>query len=382
MPKNILKSKFKLKTGADLSEISDLVKLLSGDCDNTSDIDIIYNNATNFNTVLQSYMLSRFNMGKIISQAYTEAGTRLINDNQLIITPIKQYFRQSDSNSKKFIGTLDGDQNAMRNFKKNYFEFKKSKTVLDAMVICNNITNWDYNKTYNDLVSDDMNIFPFKNISEYESEKLNLKFIFMDEELTSELKASLYDYLKMLHSSTSEIHKLYNTPDIDLDELYPKIMTMLDELLGDLKGCKEAKKIIKSSSSLFSQNFTNYFRNFQVTESPFGIIEDFVNDIITNEKSNTMINPKLLTELGTIMSTIKKKINKNSSIMKNPKFAKAINMVENAIHNIGNMHSDLDPDKNSSNTEDLRKDLESVMDFLSDITGDEFAEQQENNTNA
>lgn len=380
MPKLISKSKLKLKLGTDFSAIDELAKTLTGDPSFTGDIPTIYSRATEFNGYLKTYMMTRFNMGKTISNAYTEAGTRLVSDNQLIITPIKTYLRTIDITSKKFIGTLEEDKLAIQEFKKTYLDFKKSKVVLDAIVICNNITDFDFeNKTYINICEEDYNLTPFKTIPEYESEKLNLKFIMIDEYLSPELKTELYEELKTLKSVTSNLHNMYNTPDINIEDIFPKLMDLFDNMLGDLKGCKEAKKLLKSSSSLFTANFGNYFKNFQVTESPFGILEDFITDIVTKEKNSENFNPKLLVELSTIMCTLKKKLNKNKNIMANPQFSKAINMVETALHNLSNVK-----DKPDNQTEeDVQKNFEEVVNFLSTMTGSDFnmPSQSENNTN-
>jgi len=367
MPKLISKSKLKLKMGADLSSIDELIKILTGDPNNTGDIDVIYNRATEFNAYIKTYMLIRFNMGKTISNAYVEAGTRFINDNQQIIIPIKNYLRVIDNNAKKFIGILEPNDDAKKEYKKTYLDFKKSKIILDTMVICNNITNFDFaTHTYEDICTGDINIQPFKSLSEYESEQLNLKFVFVDNEIPPELKTELYDELKNLRATTTEIHRMYNTPDINVEDIFPMLMQFLESMLGDLKGCKKAKKLIKDSSTLFSKKFTDYFRNFQVTESPFGIVEDFIGDIIVDQKNAGQIDAKVLTELSTIMTTIKKKINKNSQMMKNPNFNKAMNMVESVLQNVGNLKDD----DTKKTEEDVQKNLQEVIGFLSEITGE------------
>lgn len=378
MPKLISKSKLKLKTGMDMSEITDLVKILTGDPDNISDIEVYHKRAKEFEGYIRTYMMTRFNMGRIISNAYVEAGTRLINDNQLIINPIKEYLKTMDKSESQFIGVLQQNADGIKLFKKTYLDFKKSKTILDAIVICNNIIDIDLNKiTYSDICNKDINIFPFKNIPEYESEKLNLKFIFVDEELTDQLKTELFDSLKMLYESTSKIHKIYNTPDIDIESVFPSIMKFLDDLVGDLKGCKEAKKIIKSSSDLFAKGFDKYFKNFQVTESPFSFLEDYISDIIVTEKDNSIVNSKLLTELSTVLTSIRKKVSKQTSLMKNAKFSKAINMVETALHKVSNIKQD-DEDV----LEDVQKNFNEVINFLSDITGEGMDNKAGNNNNA
>ena len=374
MPKAISKSKIKLKLGADFSSVDNLVKILTGDPNYIEDINLIYNRATEFNAHIKKYMLVRFNMGKTVSNAYTEAGTRFINDTQQIIAPIKNYLKIMDTNSKKFIGVLEQNKDAIGEYKKTYLSFKKSKIILDAIVICNNITDFDFaSHTYEDICTGDVNIQPFKSLAEYESEQLNLKFVFVDNEISPELKVELYDELKTLREVTSEIHQMYNTPDMDIKNIFPMLMEFLDSFLGDLKGCKSAKGLIKNSSDMFIKRFDNYFKNFQVTESPFGIIEDFISDIIIDKKNDNHLDAKILTELSTILTTVRKKLGKNSAMMKNPNFNKAINMVEKVLHHVTNLK---DNDK-QDNIEDVNKNMVEVIGFLSEITG-----ELKNNTNA
>ena len=374
MPKAISKSKIKLKLGADFSSVDNLVKILTGDPNYIEDINLIYNRATEFNAHIKKYMLVRFNMGKTVSNAYTEAGTRFINDTQQIIAPIKNYLKIMDTNSKKFIGVLEQNKDAIVEYKKTYLSFKKSKIILDAIVICNNITDFDFaSHTYEDICTGDVNIQPFKSLAEYESEQLNLKFVFVDNEISPELKVELYDELKTLREVTSEIHQMYNTPDMDIKNIFPMLMEFLDSFLGDLKGCKSAKGLIKNSSDMFIKRFDNYFKNFQVTESPFGIIEDFISDIIIDKKNDNHLDAKILTELSTILTTVRKKLGKNSAMMKNPNFNKAINMVEKVLHHVTNLK---DNDK-QDNIEDVNKNMVEVIGFLSEITG-----ELKNNTNA
>lgn len=375
MPKIVTKSKTKINLDiGNLDDLNDLVKMLSGDPDFIGDIAEIYERIMEFNTALHAYMQARFNLGKVISTAYTEAGTRVINDNQLIITPIKSFLGIMNKCKGKFIGTLEQDEDSIRLFKKTYFDFKKSKTIMDAIVICNNLTS---DKEFHEME----NILIFKNLSEYESENLNLKFIFADVDISQELKDDLSKQLKELQTVTSNIHRLYNSPDIDIQKVFPKLMGMLDTVLGDLKGCKESRALLKKCSGLFSENFATYFQNFQVTESPFGIIEDFISDVIADQKQNTKLNAKILTELSTIMSTLRKKVSKlNAPILKNKKISKVMNMVENALHNFSSMG-----DKNDTTTEeDVQQKMSEVVNFLSSITGEDLLnpDQSENNTNA
>jgi hypothetical protein len=367
MPKIISKSKLKVKLGTDLSALDGLIKMLSGDPDYVDDISAVYDRAIEFNNVLNSYMLARFNIGKCISIAYIEAGTRVINDNQLIITPIKTYLNIMNKCKSKFIGTLEKDVDNIKLYKKTYFEFKKSKVIMDAIIICNNLT------TDKELLEMD-NLCPFKNIFEYESENLNLKFIQADPDISQELKDELFKHIQELHDSTSKLHTMYNTPDIDIDSVFPELMKLFDVVLKDLKGCKETRNLIKKYSEMFSNNFTSYFKNFKVTESPFGILEDFIVDITNDQKNKDQINPKIITELAVILSTIRKKV--NNPYMNNPKIAKAMNMVETALNNMSNYKED-------KPQEDIQQQLNDVVSFLSDLTGDDIInDQSENNTNA
>lgn len=363
MPKVISKTKLKLNLGTDLGDLNDLIKILSGDPDFTGDIAEIYERIMEFNAVLHSYMTVRFGLGKNISSAYMEAGSRLINDNQSMITPIKSYLSTMNKCKNKFIGVLPQDEESIKLFKKTYFDFKKSKTILDAIVICNNLTD------------EKENICPFKNISEYESENLNLKFIFADAEISQELKDDISKQIEELRTVTTKIHTLYNTPDIDVNQLFPKIMTIMDTVLGDLKGCKESKALIKKCSGLFSTNFNSYFKNFQVTESPFSILEDFIGDVISEQKKNTKLNAKVLTELSTIMSTLRKKVNKlNNPMLKNTKISKAMNLVEEALHNITNIKDDKEDQQ-----VDVQQKMNEVVNFLSSITGEDLLDLSESN---
>ena len=199
-----------------------------------------------------------------------------------------------------------------------------------------------------------------------------------DDDINQELKDEINKQIQELKTITTEIHTIYNTPDVDIESIFPELMNLFDNMLVGIKGCKETKKLIRRYSGLFSSKFSEYYKEFQVTESPFSILENFVGDIIMDQKNKDQTNPKTLTELSVIMSTLRKKI--NHPMMNNPHISKAVNMVENTLLNITNIKETDKP----MDPKDIQKELSEVVDFLSNITGEDFipAEEEQNNNNA
>jgi len=350
----LTKSVFKSGNNLDMSALEDMIAVLTGDVNSKIDVDYVMTKCDVFNAAIKDYLKIRFQLGKTILSCYEEAGSRSINDNNKIIKPIKEYLNNIKKYRDEVVDILNQKEDSISKFKKEYFEFKNSQIIIDAMMICNNLTDIDFEKPYSNE-----DIYVFKNIKDYENERLNFKFILMDQEISEELRLSLFQSLKELHGVTSAIHTIYNEPNIDPEQIYPMLMNLMDELLADVKGCKAARNVLRKSSTLFKENFTRYYKNFKVTESPFGIIEDFMSDVLSDAKSN-LSNAKVITELSTIISTIRKKIAKKG--VKNPTFDKVMDFADNVIHKYTS-GEDVNPDS-------IKDDLNTIMSFTKNMTGE------------
>jgi hypothetical protein len=71
--------------------------------------------------------------------------------------------------------------------------------------------------------------------------------------------------------------------DIDISQIFPKIIELMEMFKAKAHGCDAAFDIIKQSSDLFEKNFTKYFKKVQQDKNPMHLFIDFVNDIITDQ---------------------------------------------------------------------------------------------------
>lgn len=149
-------------------------------------------------------------------------------------------------------------------------------------------------------------IFPFSS--------LNIKFVYMfnfsDEEDTDHKKKFIANLLNKLFKCCMAVHNLITDVDFDISKFTDIILNNIDLLKKELPRCDDAFDVISQALNKIKTNFKHYYKDFESTNDPTIIIQNFIKDIYDDNKSN----PIVITQLKKIISHFSGKIKSNSKV--------------------------------------------------------------------
>lgn len=190
MPKNTVKCSLKLKQGFDEDLMTDIMSKLDENVNNVDDIGYFIEISEKLNSILKKYLKVRFDLAQSFSDIYKEAGLKMVEDNNFIIIPIKNYFKEYNLLKNKITTSMFQDKESMVKFKTLYIEFKKSQIFTDGINICSSLDEYYKN------IDTTYEICPFKDILHYKSNNINFKLIIGDSELDQENRDNISKLLK------------------------------------------------------------------------------------------------------------------------------------------------------------------------------------------
>jgi hypothetical protein len=105
----------------------------------------------------------------------------------------------------------------------------------------------------------------------------------ISQKYKEETKREIFLNIISLCETGKHISRCLASADIDISQIFPKIIELMEMFKAKAHGCEAAFDIIKQSSDLFEKNFTKYFKKVQQDKNPMHLFIDFVNDIITDQ---------------------------------------------------------------------------------------------------
>lgn len=127
-------------------------------------------------------------------------------------------------------------------------------------------------------------------------------------------KLEIFELIVSMCECGRGIDRMRNEPDIDIADIFPKIIEMIDVFKGQLHGCDRAFDIIKKSSGIFERNCNKYIRKASCSGNPMSMFTEFIEDIIRENSNkindNDMSSNAIIMELKKIIKEIRQSIEK------------------------------------------------------------------------
>jgi len=335
-----------------------ILQQISGQDDENSlhNISIIYEQYDKYEGTLKTFVCTSIRFAYIFKQYNTlkKFYNNLLNMNGYLIGEQKRLFSFDRSKLHKVDVIMSEPQNLVE-LKSHYKNLKQSQLIQVYITICANLVrNGLHQCTSPEQVLKMVKngtlttIEPFANINQYNIKDetgtdvfKNLNYIYLLDNkcpLEHGTKLLIAEYLIELFNTSKHIHELYSSPDIDIDQIFPMIIDQLKMFSKELKGCKNAIKIIENSSELFKNNFSSYYKGFVQSNNPMSIAENFLQDVLEDVSDDTNMNTVF--ELRKLIAFIKRKINNkmSKSGMEPPKMvSEMLDKVESAFNDFNDI---------------------------------------------
>lgn len=186
----------------------------------------------------------------------------------------------------------------------------------------------------NELPGQTYDIFPFSS--------LNIKFIynynFNDETNNVQKKKFIANVLNKLFKCCHAIYNLITDIDFDISKFTDIILNNIDLLKKELPRCDNAFDVISTALHKIKDNFKHYYKDYETTNDPTIIIQNFIKDIYDDNKND----PILIGQLKKIISHFSNKIKSNSKVSPN---------ISNLIDNLNELSFKSESSKNASPTD-------------------------------
>jgi len=254
------------------------------------------------------------------------------------------------------------DMEKSKELTEHYKKIKKSEYINVAIELLKNMQPY---KTYisddliteckwlSDLPGHTYEIFPFTS--------LNIKFIydykFEDVSINVQKKKFIANVFNKLFKCCSAIYNLITDVDFDISIFTDIILNNIDSLKKELPRCDNAFNVIIIALNKIKTNFKHYYKEFEITNDPTIIIQNFIKDIYDENKSD----PILISQLKKIISHFSNKIKSNTKIPPN---------ISNLIDNLNNISFKTDMNQNTTSTTDILNTIKIINNNISSIDTD------------
>jgi len=233
------------------------------------------------------------------------------------------------------------DRVKLRALRNHYLDLKESFLVLTPIIVTKNILAYKIDrKSVNDKSRYDefcraafrgeIEFRIFKHI-ELGEKKLTIDYDFsvlfnggsISAQYTEAQRKVIFDIIIELCEIGKRTSNIGMTPDIDISEILPQIIGLLEMFEGRVHGCGRAFEVIKKSSGIFEKNCNKYIRKTTRSGNPMHLFTEFVEDIIkeysTSVDGEGAGNPNIVMELKRVIkevrTTIEKAIRSKSETM-------------------------------------------------------------------
>jgi hypothetical protein len=137
---------------------------------------------------------------------------------------------------------------------------------------------------------------------------VNFKHLLMDDDKFEDsgiyTKTKTYTLLSLylMLKGSMHIYEIIMQPDVDIDNFVHTVLSAVDDLEKRIPRCREAFKKLRESVSMLKKNFGGYYGEFVKTGNQSSILTDFVQDLISANKTNI----QLVRQFREIMKYLKK----------------------------------------------------------------------------
>ncbi len=125
--------------------------------------------------------------------------------------------------------------------------------------------------------------------------------------------------LKLTLNITTDIEQIICEPLIDKEEMLKSIKYILDVITSKIGRCDEAVNILLNSTSIFSDNYEKYYKEFIISDNSQVFLTSFMSDIIHDTKIKKKLHSKLTirSQLRKIITLLRDKIKESGLLNEN-----------------------------------------------------------------
>ena len=286
------------------------------------------------------------------------------------------------NNLNKFIDLNDIPMELKKELKENYLNIKNSNILNIILSIGMQIEKTKLRKSkYTEFINDckksiiELKILSGFNIENCDSCNYDFTSIFDDgsesNQYTEQEKLDIFNNLVNIKVISKNIYREYLKPDINPDKIFSIIQNVID--INSNKS--QVNTLINKYKNLFSDNFSNYYRESVKLNSPIVFITKFLDDVksdlLDKKNKGEKIDSSILYGLKDVIKKIKDLINNkmaSSKLSKNKdisnKFKSILDLTENFIDEYDNLEC-----KNTNLSEEkineLKEEFQKI--FIPDI---------------
>lgn len=300
---------------------------------------------------LEKYQKYILNVREFLKLLFELVGT--INDEDLsnrikyfrsvLINTFREFYKFDTKPYEQSIDITQMPVEKLRALRHKYMDLKDSLVLVVPIIVSRNILackldsrsiTADGNKRYDEFciaaskLELELNIFKHLKLGD---KQLEIGFDFctifngsnFSSKFTEQQKHKIFDTIIHLCEVGKVINRIKTSPDIDISNIFPKIIELLEQFKGKVHGCDRAFDIIKRSSALFERNCNKYISKSTRNKNPMLLFTEFVDDIIKNQSEElsdghvgkaTLIN-ELKTLIREMRSTIEKSMMTNKKVL-------------------------------------------------------------------
>lgn len=347
MPKaKVIKLKSK-KREKEINKIGDLMRNMlqvDSNSDDFSNVNIIFDKYCKLTGLLYEYLTKLTELSVSINNDYYNSQVRrymkAIRDDyckfgKLDLTPYRNTID---------ITTLEVDK--LRTLKNHYVGLRDSVITLTAIMVAKNILTCKLDggslgksgryEEFCDLAFKgdiELRIFQHIKIGELKS-IIDFDFcvIFnqgnISQSYSNATKEKIFSTILSLCTIGKGINKIKNSTDVDVADIFPKMVEMIGSFKSKMRGCDRAFSIIEKSADIFEKNCNKYISKATKSGNPMSMFTDFVGDIIKVNTEKTAngeeVGLPIMGELKKILREMRQMVENAGSTMSIPDNVKFI----------------------------------------------------------
>jgi hypothetical protein len=331
MPKvKTIKIKSK-KREKEIGKIGDLMKnMLQTDrnSDDYSNIQVIFDKYVKLRGLLEAFLRNITTLLVKVNNGYLNQQTKHYRD--VIAKEFRKYCKIDITPYQNTLDIMSVGEDKLRLLRNVYIDLRDSFITLTSIMVAKNILSCKLDgKSLNkkgkyeefcDLAFKgdiELRIFNYIKVGELRS-SIDFDFCVIfgggntSMKYDTNTKREIFAIITSLCENGRDIDKIKNSADIDVADIFPKLLEVVRSFKSQMRGCERAFSIIENSADIFEKNCNKYIRKATKTGNPMGMFTEFVGDIISQntEKAGDgeSVGLPVMGELKKILREMRQKI--------------------------------------------------------------------------
>jgi hypothetical protein len=171
----------------------------------------------------------------------------------------------------------------------SYKKLKENKDIKKIIISCSELSNYkvhieDKNKLNGNFIKRE----PGLTLKPLNFSELDLKLLW--NYINEKEKKIVLSIIHYMYDIGYEIYDIISSPDIDIKKFSSILVNAISNLRKQIPRCDKAFDIIENSVGLLEKKFKGYYKSSVIAENPSIIMENFVIDVSTTQKTSPLIN--------------------------------------------------------------------------------------------